>query len=97
MEQVAMSAGALLLALGAIAIALVVHAIGLGRVAPVGALGLPGRRLRTDADAYARTHRAATPLTWLTCSVAAVAALGALVAGLAAGVGEWAVLAVLAA
>lgn len=93
----AMSLGSLALALGAIAIGVVVHLAGLGRIAPAGPLGLPGRQLRADASTYARSHRAATPLTWLATSVAAVAALGSLVAGLQAGVEEWAVLAVLAA
>ncbi|MEV7527854.1 hypothetical protein [Agrococcus sediminis] len=93
----AMSLGSLALALAAIAIGVVVHLAGLGRIAPAGPIGLPGRRLRADATAYARSHRAATPLTWLATSVAAVAALGSLVAGLQAGVEEWAVLAVLAA
>jgi|GEM_PF-2711451 len=89
--------GSALLAAGAVAIAVVVHAIGLGRIEPSPALGLPGRRLRADASTYRRTHRAATPLTWLTASVAAIAALGALAAGAAAGIEEWAILAVLAA
>ncbi len=97
MDALLLWLGSGLLAAGAIAIAVVVHAIGLGRIAPSPAVGLPGRRLRTDARAYRASHRAATPLTWLTASVAAVAALGALAAGGAAGVEEWAILAVLAA
>lgn len=97
MEVALMAVGSVLLALGAIAIAIVVHAIGLGRVAETGVLGLPGKRLRADAFTYRSAHRAATPLTWLAGSVAAVAAIGALVAAFAAGVEEWAVLAVLAA
>ncbi|MGM1028554.1 MAG: hypothetical protein ACQEWM_01640 [Actinomycetota bacterium] len=97
MDALLMSLGSALLAVGAIAIGVVVHMIGLGRVARISALGLPGRRLRTDAAVYRTAHRAATPLTWLTCSVAAVAALGALAAGIAGGVAEWAILAVLAA
>ena len=96
MDAVLMGLGSALLAAGAIAVGVVVHLIGLGRIAPTAALGLPGRRLRADADAYRTAHRAATPLTWLTCSVAAVAALGALAAGFAGGAAEWAVLAVLA-
>lgn len=94
---VAMVLGSGLLALGAVAIGGVVHAIGVGRLAPTGVLGLPGRRLRADASTSARTHRAATPLTWLAAALAALAALGALVAGLQEGVEEWAVLAVLSA
>lgn len=94
---VALSLGSLLLALGALTIGIVVHRIGLGRIAPTPVLGLPGRRLRTDARVYAGTHRAATPLTWLAAVVAAVAALGAFVAGTMAAVDESAVLLVLAA
>jgi hypothetical protein len=85
-----------LLAAAAIAMAVVVHRIGLGRVAP-SALGLPGARLRADASAYAGTHRAATPLTWLTSAVSATAAVGALVAAAQAGTDVAAVLAVLSA
>lgn len=94
---VALSLGSLLLMLGSLAIGIVVHLIGLGRIAPKPALGLPGRRLRTDARVYRGTHRAATPLTWLTAAVAAVAAGGALVAGAQGSTDESAVLLVLAA
>jgi hypothetical protein len=86
-----------LLTLGSIALGVVVHLIGLGRIAPSAVLGLPGNRLRADASVYRATHRAATPLTWLATSVAAVAAVGALIAGLQQGLAEWAVLAVLSA
>ncbi|WP_206446230.1 hypothetical protein [Agrococcus sp. KRD186] len=94
---VALSLGSLLLMLGSLAIGILVHLIGLGRIAPKLALGLPGRRLRTDARVYAGTHRAATPLTWLTAAVAAVAAAGALVAGAQGSTDESAVLLALAA
>ena len=87
---VAMWLGSTALTLASLAIGIVVHRIGLGRIAPAPAIGLPGRRLRADAPTYRATHRAATPLTWLAASVAAVAAIGALIA-------EWAVLAVLSA
>lgn len=93
----AMLIGSLVLALGALALGTVVHLIGLGRIAPTAPLGLPGRRLRADASVYARTHRAATPLTWLAAAVAAVAALGSLIAALQGAGEEWAVLAALAA
>lgn len=96
MDTVLMSLGSVLLAAGALAVAVVVHLIGLGRIPPSPALGLPGRRLRSDASTFRTAHRAATPLTWLTGSVAALAALGSLLA-LGAGTAEWAVLAVLAA
>lgn len=96
MDALLMSLGSALLAAGAIAVAVVVHMIGLGRIAPTPALGLPGRRLRADASAYRTAHRAATPLAWLTGSVAAVAALGSLAAR-AVGTAEWGVLVVLAA
>ncbi len=89
--------GSSLLTLDALAVAVVVHLVGLGRIPPTGALGLPGKRLRTDASTYAGTHRAAAPLTWLTSAVAATAAVGALAVGLQAGIEEWAVLAVLSA
>ncbi|WP_405217177.1 hypothetical protein [Agrococcus sp. Ld7] len=95
--DVAMWLGSTLLTIGALAVGVTVHLIGLGRVAPTFALGLPGRRLRTDAATFALTHRAATPLTWLAAAIAAVAAVGALAAGLGTGIGEWAVLAVLSA
>ncbi len=97
MDAVLMSLGSALLAAAAIALAVVVHLIGLGRIAPTPALGLPGRRLRTDAPTYRRAHRAATPLTWLACSIAAAAALGSLIAAGAGGFEEWAILAVLSA
>jgi hypothetical protein len=97
MDALLMWLGSALLAAGAIAVALVVHLIGLGRIAPAPVLGLPGRQLRADAATFRTAHRAATPLTWLVCSISAIAALGALVAGAAGGVREWAVLAVLAA
>ncbi|SDS43556.1 hypothetical protein [Agrococcus carbonis] len=87
---------AALLAACAIAMAVVVHRIGLGRVAP-GALGLPGAGLRADASVYAGTHRAATPLTWLTAAVSATAAVGSLVAVAQAATDVAAVLAVLSA
>lgn len=89
--------GSALLVAGALAIAIVVHLIGSGRIAPTPALGLPGRRLRADAATYRAAHRAATPLTWLTGAIAAIAGLGSLAARAAAGIEEWAVLAVLAA
>ena len=92
-----MSLGSALLAGGAIAVAVVVHLIGLGRVAPTPALGLPGRRLRADVPTYRTAHRAATPLTWLSCSIAAAAAIGSLIAATAAGIEEWAILVVLSA
>lgn len=94
---VAMLLGSGALTLGSLAIGIVVHRIGLGRIAPSAALGLPGRRLRADAVTYRATHRAATPLTWLAAAVSAVAAVGALIAGSQAGIEEWAVLAVLSA
>ncbi|SFR98271.1 hypothetical protein SAMN04487783_0205 [Agrococcus baldri] len=94
---VALSLGSLLLMLGSLAIGIVVHLIGLGRIAPTPVLGLLGWRLRTDARVYTGTHRAATPLTWLTAAVAAVAAGGALVAGAQGSADESAVLLVLAA
>ena len=89
--------GSTLLGLGSLAIGIVVHLIGLGRIAPTPVLGLPGRRLRATPAIYRATHRAATPLTWLAAAIAAVAAGGALAAGQAAGIEEWAVLAVLSA
>ena len=61
---VAMWLGSTALTLASLAIGIVVHRIGLGRIAPAPALGLPGRRLRADAPTYRATHRAATPLTW---------------------------------
>ena len=94
---VAMWLGSTALTLASLAIGIVVHRIGLGRIAPARTLGLPGRRLRADAPTYRATHRAATTLTWLAASVAAVAAIGALIAGSQAGIEEWAVLAVLSA
>ncbi|GAA1426319.1 hypothetical protein [Agrococcus citreus] len=97
MDALLMSLGSALLAAAGIAVALVVHLIGLGRIAPTPVLGLPGRRLRADASVYRAAHRAATPLAWLAGSVAAVAALGSLAARAAAGAEEWAILAVLAA
>lgn len=93
----AMSLGSALLALGSLAIGVVVHLIGLGRIMPTSMLGLPGRRLRADPVTYAATHRAATPLTWLAAVVAAVAAGGSFVAGSQAGTKEWATLVVLSA
>lgn len=93
----AMWLGSTLLTLGSLAIGVVVHLIGLGRIAPSPVLGLPGRRLRPDAVVTARTHRAATPLTWLTTALAAVSAVGGLIAGLEAGIREWAIFAVLSA
>ena len=80
----------------AIAVAVVVHLIGLGRIAPTPMLGLPGSRLRADATTYRTVHRAATPLTWLSCSIAAAAALGSLIAAGAAASEEWAILVILA-
>lgn len=97
MDVVVMAVGSLLLAGAAIAVALVVHAAGTGRIAPSGVVGLPGRRLRADAETWRTAHRAATPILWLAGSIAAIAALGALVASLSAAVPEWGVLMVLAA
>src|SRR5690606_18321211 len=71
MDALLMSLGSALLAAAGIAVALVVHLIGLGRIAPTPVLGLPGRRLRADASVYRAAHRAATPLAWLAGSVAA--------------------------
>jgi hypothetical protein len=97
MDALLMWVGSALLAGVAIAVAVVVHLIGLGRIPPTPALGLPGRRLRADAATYRTAHRAATPLTWLSCSIAAAAAFGSLIAAGAAAFEEWAILFVLAA
>lgn len=97
MDAVLLVLGSALLAVAAVGVAVVVHLIGLGRIGSTTVLGLPGRRLRTDAPTYRRAHRAATPLTWLTCSIAALAAIGSLLAAGAGGSREWAVLAALSA
>ncbi|MCH1883708.1 hypothetical protein [Agrococcus sp. ARC_14] len=97
MDLMAMVLGSAVLVAGSLGIGVVVHLIGIGRIAPSAWLGLPGGRLRTDAPTYRGTHRAATPLTWLGSTIAAVAAFGSLVAALQAGAKEWAILAVLAA
>lgn len=92
-----MTLGSLVLAVASLAIGVGVHLLGLGRIASTGPLGLPGRRLREDASTCARAHRAATPLAWLTASVAAIAALGSLIAAPQGAAAEWAVLVVLSA
>lgn len=94
-SAVALSLAAVVLALAALALGIVVHLIGLRRIGPTPLLGLPGTKLRADARTYAATHRAATPLTWLAAVVGAVAAGGALVAGVQGSAEESSVLLVL--
>lgn len=87
---------ALVTALGAGALIAIVHLAGVGRISRNGWLGLRVRSTLASDEAWRAAHRAATPIVWLTGSIAVIAAFAALAFAVSGALPEATVLVVLA-
>ncbi|WAC66356.1 SdpI family protein [Agrococcus sp. SL85] len=83
--------------LGSVGAIVLVHLAGIGRLRRNPYAGIRTRTLLASDDAWRLGHRAATPITWLTGSVATLAGFGGFAAALAGSPATGAVLVVLAA
>ncbi|GEK80981.1 SdpI family protein [Agrococcus baldri] len=88
--------GAIVVALGAAAIIAIVHLAGVGRIGRSRWLGLRLAPTLASDETWSAAHRAATPIVWLTGSIAVIAALAALAFAGSGAVREGTVLVVLA-
>jgi uncharacterized membrane protein len=70
---------AVVLALGSAAVIAVVHLAGVGRLSRNRFAGIRVPRALASEEAWRTLHRAATPIIWLTGSIAVLAAIGGLV------------------